>query len=360
MIGNFEWVKESPESQGMSTPKLDAFRNMLANRGTKAFLVIRHDKIVYEWYSPDHGTDKTHGTASLAKALVGGMSLTLALNDGLMNIDDLAYKYIPSWKDHPEKSKITIRHLATHSSGIEDAEQDGLPHEQLPGWKGAFWRHDPDPFSIAKDQAPIIFPPGTKYAYSNPGIAMLGYAVTFAIKDAYQDVRSLLQDRIMRPIGVPDKDWVVGYGKIYELDGLKLCANWGGGNYTARATARVGRLMLKKGNWEGKQLVAAEWIEKAVQYAGTPISDRSSGNPIPASGLSWWTNFDGVWSSVPKDAFAGAGAGNQMLLVIPSLDMIAVRNGLALGDASKGEGLWGGVEKYLFNPLMKSLIMDER
>jgi len=356
MEGAFEWKKESPEANGMSESKLNILRDILADRGTKTFLVIRHDKIIYEWYSPDFDSTKLHYTASLAKALVGGMSLMIALNDGLISIDDPAWKYIPSWKDHLEKSKITIRHLATHSSGIEDAEEDNIPHEQLTGWKGAFWKQEPDPFSIAKDKAPVIFPPGTKFAYSNPGMAMLAYSVTASVK---QDIRSLLRDRIMKPIGVSDNEWSISYGKTYELDGLRLCANWGGGSYTARAVARVGRLMLHKGNWEGKQLIASEWVEKAVSYANTPLPDRSSEKPVPASGLGWWTNFDGVWKSIPKDAFAGAGAGNQILMVIPSLDMIIVRNGSTLGDASKGEVPWGGLEKYLFNPLMAALEQDK-
>src|SRR3546814_4912464 len=58
----------------------------------------------------------------MAKALVGGMSLLLAEQDGRLKVDDLAWKYIPEWKNDPVKSQITIRHLATHTSGIEDSE----------------------------------------------------------------------------------------------------------------------------------------------------------------------------------------------------------------------------------------------
>lgn len=357
MGNNFEWEAASPRSQGMSAPKLDKLRDILAAKGTKAFLLVRNDRIVYEWYAPDHGPKKRHYTASMAKALVGGTSLMLALNDGRLDADDPAWKYVPAWKDHPEKSRITIRHLATHSSGIQDANQEGVSHEDLPDWMGAFWRKDPDPFSISRDQSPIIFPPGSNYAYSNPGMAMLAYAVTASLKGAPQtDILALLRERIMEPIGVPDDEWSIGYGRGYEVDGLNIYANWGGGGYTARAVARVGRLMLHKGNWEGKQLVPAEWVEKVVAYANTPLPGRPAGNPQPGSGLGWWTNFDGIWPAVPKDAFAGAGAGNQILMVIPSLDMIFVRNGALMGKESEGEGFWGGMEKYLFNPLMDSII----
>ncbi|MCK4965499.1 serine hydrolase, partial [bacterium] len=331
--------------------KLDAMKDTLASKGTKAFLVIRNDKIVYEWYSQKHGPKKRHYSASLAKAIVGGTSLMLALNDGHISVDDPACKYIPQWQNDKEKSKITIRHLATHSSGIENAEVSGsnLGHMELPGWKGEFWRKDPDPFSISIKKAPVIFSPGTDFQYSNPGMAILAYVVTASLKKAPQsDILTLLQDRIMRPIGVPDEEWSIGYNKTcYTVDGLNLYANWGGGEFTARAAARVGRLMLNKGNWEGRKLVDSEWIEECVKYAGTPIPKRTADNPSPVSGLCWWSNFDGVWPKVPRDAYAGAGAGNQILLVIPSLNIIVVRNGSQIGDT-----FWGGVEKYLFNPLM--------
>jgi CubicO group peptidase (beta-lactamase class C family) len=325
----------------------------LAARGTKNFLVVRRGKIVYEWYATGSGPDRRHYTASLAKALVGGISLLLAMQDGRIGADDPAWKYIPAWKDHPQKSKITIRHLATHSSGLEDANEEGKSHDQLTGWMGAFWRQDPDPISIAIRQTPVIFPPGTKYAYSNPGMAALAYAVTASLKGAPQsDIRTLLRERIMEPLGVPETDWRMSYGKTYDLDGLKVHANWGGGSYTARAVARVGQLMLQRGEWQRRQLISPEWIEKVTSYAGTPLPDRPPGNPQPASGLGWYSNFDGGWPKVPRDAFAGAGAGNQVLLVVPSSDLVVVRNGALLGDPSKGQGFWGGTVKYLFNPLM--------
>ena len=366
----FEWKTAPPESQGMSSAKLAAAKDSLALKGTKKLLVIRRDTIVYEWYAPGSGPEKRHYSASLAKALVGGMSLMLALNDGLIHEDAAACLYIPQWKEHSQKSKITIRHLATHSSGIEDAEQDGIPHMEMPGWKGSFWKKDPDPFTMARDHAPVIFTPGTQYAYSNPGMAMLAYAVTASLKPSpHNDIRSLLRDRIMQPIGIHDEEWSIGYGQTYAVDGLNLVANWGGGSFGARAVARLGRLMLRKGNWDGEQLVKSEFVDKMVTYAGSPLpgtftgkvqeadwSERSPDNPNPGSGMCWYSNFDGVWDRVPRDAFAGAGAGNQILLVVPSLDLIIVRNGSNLFDPEKGETFWSGVVNYLFNPVMDALI----
>jgi len=350
------WLTATPASKGFDNAKLDAARDVLAARNTKNFLVIRQNHIVYEWYADDAGPAKPHYTASLAKALVGGMSLMLALNEGRIAVDDAAWKYIPAWKDDPKKSKITIRHLATHSSGIEDAEQSNIPHMELPGWKGVFWRKDPDPFTPAIHDAPVIFEAGTDYAYSNPGMAALSYAVTASLRGTkHPDLRTLLRERILRPIGVSDDEWSIGYGQTYEMDGLPLVANWGGGNFTARAVARVGRLMLQRGNWEDRQLVEPGWVDRVTAYAGTPLASRPAGNPQPPSGLGWWVNHDGVWPRVPRDAFSGAGAGQQVLLVVPSLELIIVRNGGAMSAPSEPEKFWGGIEKYVFNPVLEAL-----
>ena len=82
---------------------------------------------------------------------------------------------------------------------------------------------------------------------------------------------------------------------------------------------------------------------------------RSENSPIPATTSGWYSNFDGIWKYVPRDAFAGGGAGNQHLMVIPSLNMVIVRMGENLFDASAGETFWIGAEKYLFNPIMDAV-----
>jgi len=370
MTSAFEWQACPPEEQGMDSDALSSMREGLAARGTKALFLARRDKVVLEWYAPDHGPDRPHYTASLAKAIVGGTSLMFALSDDRLNVDDLAADYVPAWRGDPLKSRVTVRHLATHSSGVEDAEisqadrdravAEGATltdhHMSLPGWKGAFWRREPDPFTVSRDEAPIVFEPGTQYAYSNPGIAMLAYVVTASLRGGPEnDIRAVLKARLMDPIGVQEGAWSIGYGQAYEVDGLRLYGSWGGGSYTARAVARVGRLMLRKGDWEGTQLVPADWVERATEHAGTPVPDRPPGNPAPGSGLGWWTNSDGVWPRVPRDAFAGSGAGNQLLMVIPSLDLVIVRNGSQIGDPQAGEGHWGGVERHLLDPLMQAI-----
>jgi CubicO group peptidase (beta-lactamase class C family) len=322
----------------------------LKERQTTALVVIRHDRIVFEQYAAGYDRTKPHYTASLAKALVGGVGLMVAMSDRRIGPDDPASRYVPPWREDLKRREITVRHLATHTSGIEDAEADGLAHDRLTGWKGEFWKRLPppnDPFTIARDVAPVLDMPGTNQRYSNPGMAMLGYCLAASLRGTDDaDLRSLLKHRIMRPLGVPDIEWSVGYGVTTKVDDLPLVATWGGGAYSPNAVARVGRLLLHGGIWEGQPLVDPAVVAAALKLSGLPGH----------SGLGWWVNTsrDGarLWKSAPDDAFGGAGAGHQFLLVVPSLDLIVVRNGQQLDSTLKfAEGL----DRHLVGPILESI-----
>lgn len=359
----FVWQTAIPESQGLSSTKLNALWDDLARRHTTALLVVRNDRIVFEKYAAGWDASKRHGTASLAKALVGGLSLAVALTDGKIALDDPAAKYIPQWKDDPRKRRILIRHLGSHTSGLDDAEEDDLPHERLTGWKGDFWKRlEPprDPFTIARDRTPTLFDPGSEMQYSNPAIAMLTYAVTTSLRGSPQaDVRSLLRDRIMRPMGVADVEWSVGYGKTIEAEGLPLIASWGGGEFTPRAVTSIGRLLLRQGDWQGKRLLSETAVRQTTEDAGLPGH----------CGMGWFTNSNGRYPYLPRDAFWGAGAGDQVLLVCPSLKLIVVRNGQTLEPPPPLAA--GGTKadvfvrfhdpraRVLFQPLIESFVAAE-
>jgi CubicO group peptidase (beta-lactamase class C family) len=324
------WPTIEPAAAGMTPGRLETLWNELRQRKTTALLVIREDRIVFERYAPGWSRNKPHYTASLAKALVGGVSLMLAMNDGRIKPDDLASRFVPSWTNDPRKAKITIRLLATHTSGIEDAEADALPHDQLTGWKGDFWKRlapPNDPFTRARDSAPVLDLPGTQARYSNPGMAVLAYCITASLRGTTNaELRSLLKHRIMGPLAVPDSEWSIGYGAATSLEGMDLFASWGGAAFSPYAAARVGLLMLHQGTWEGQELISHWIVDAATTHADMPNN----------SGLGWWVNreADGRkhWPAAPQDAFWGAGAGHQFLLVIPSLNLIVVRTGELLDE----------------------------
>lgn len=354
----FAWHLATPESQGMSSVKLQQLKTDLIKRNTKGFLVIRNDTIVCEWYAEKLERITKQSTASMAKALVGGVSVALAIGDGLVDLNDPVVQYVPQWKADPLKSKITLRHLGSHTSGVQDAkirdEAGASNQKDFPGWEGEFWRWSSrknpinrDAFTLARDAAPVLFEPGSDFHYSNPGIAMLSYAVTASLRGSkHPDVRSLLRERVMQPIGVPDEEWSCGYNTTELVDGLPIVANWGGGSYSANATARIARLMLHKGSWEGRQLIAPDGVEATVSDAGTPMH----------GGIGWWTNSEGHLGKAPEDAFCGLGAGDRVVLVVPSLNLIMVRNGGSLDPTLGFDAGSATLRQVLFNPLMDSIL----
>lgn len=343
------WDVAKPEDHGMRPALLDALWNNLESRNTTVLLVIRNDRIVYERYAPGFDRHTPHYTASLAKALVGGVSLMLAMDDGCIRADDPACRFVPAWRQVEGKKDITIAHLATHTSGIEDSNSPRVLRKQLTDWKSTFWKRQPppnDPFTISRDSAPILDKPGMSARYSNPGFAMLGYCITASLSDAKNlDLRSYLRERVLRPLGIPDNQFVFGYDETTTIDGLPLVATWGGGEISPDATARIGRLLMHQGNWQGRRLISSAAVKAATTHAGQPNH----------SGLGWWVNrrADGgrLWHAVPDDAFWGLGHGGQLLLVIPSLDLIVVRHGSAIENEPD---LFAVMNRRVARPLMEA------
>ena len=346
---NFDFQTVAPESLGLDTGILQEHVDDLFRRGTEAYMIIYKDKIVCERYLPDWNRYKPHGIASASKGIIGGLSLMLAMHDGLIDIDDLACNYIPQWKNDPLKSMITIRMLGAHTSGIDDSTETGVSDNTLLiSWKGDFWRQDRNPFIISRDEAPVIFPPGTANQYSNPGIGMLNYVVTVAIKDTeHSDIRSYLWERLIKKMGIPKEEWIVGYGKTFELDGLQLVASWGGGTVSARAMAAVGRLLLNKGSWNGEQLINKTVVENALKHSGTP-SYCSSG---------FWINSDitgkAQWPDMPWDVAMAAGRRDQVMIFSSIRDLIVVRFGN--DNIDPGKYAENVINKYIGLPLAKAV-----
>ena len=104
--------------------------------------------------------------------------------------------------------------------------------------------------------------------------------------------------------------------------------------------------MLRQGDWEGQRLFTPEAARQVTSDAGTPGT----------CGIGWWSNNERPCPSVPRDAFWGAGAGHQILLVVPSLKLIVVRNGQLLAPIPPASsGYATPVYKYLFDPLMEAV-----
>jgi CubicO group peptidase (beta-lactamase class C family) len=342
------WSRGRPADHGMDPVRLQAMTRLLADRRTDAFLVVRHDTIIAEWYSRRSGVNKRHSTAAMAKASTASMALLLALSDSMLGLDEPVWARIPGWTSRGEMRRVSVRHLASHRSGIEDV--DFINEE--PGWKGEYLRNRDLRFQLALTRAGLEFEPGARFAYSGLGYYVLAYVLADAVSDTpSSDVRTFLDDRLMSPLGVPPEAWSISYRESYDLDEMRVYALGSGGAYTARALARIGQLVLNGGLWDGRQLIAPAWVDTLRM----PESGAPPGGDEPQARLGWWVNDDGFWPSLPPDAIVGVGRGHKLLLVVPSLDLVVVRLGKSLaGDGVEGSA-WPSVNRYFFDPLVEAV-----
>jgi hypothetical protein len=111
--------------------------------------------------------------------------------------------------------------------------------------------------------------------------------------------------------------------------------------------------MMRRGDWQGKQVIDAKVVEQCLNYKSAAKVEGWSGPASPRPVLGWYTNIDKTWPSAPRDTFVGAGAGHQVLLVVPSLELIVVRNGVTMGKAGE---FWATVEKEIVEPVMGAMV----
>jgi len=353
-IPNIRWQSTAPENVGLSSEILEKLRSSLAASGTNSLLVARDGQIVLEWYAPGHGQNRKHGLAAATKGIVGSVILFKAVSDGIIGLDDRVAKYVPSWRLDTEKSNITIRHLASHSSGMGDLRFD----ETYTGWKENYVRNPDKRFKLALDRVPILYEPGSQLSYSGVGFYVLAYTIGTLLKHSADpsNLKSFLRDRIMEPLGIPTGAWNLSYGDSYEIDDMELYAIGSGASYTARAAARIGQLFVQNGEWEGRQLIDPMWVSQAFDYAMSP-PNPAVGSPGPSAGLGWWVNSHGFSSSLPQDAAIAAGGSHQILLIVPSLQLVAVRFGESLEKS--GDDFWQPFEEQFFSPMMSAFLSEE-
>jgi len=90
---------------------------------------------------------------------------------------------------------------------------------------------------------------------------------------------------------------------------------------SARDWARLGNLYLQDGVWSGERILPEEFVRFVSTVAPAWVAD---GRPI--YGGFFWINGDGDLP-IPRDAYFMAGAGGQFTIIIPSHDLVVVRQG---------------------------------
>jgi len=305
------WETARPEQLGIDAALLHKARDYALTGGGSG-CVIRHGQLVMQWGDQKQRYDLKSSTKTIGVTAVG-----LALQDGkFKSLHDKVKQYHPSINVPPGSDsdtgwldKITLFHLATQTAGFDK------------------------PGGYTK----LLFEPGTKWSYSDGGPNWLAECVTLAYG---QDLNKLMFDRVFGLIDIKPSDliWRNNAYRPHEINGVKRREFGSGISANVDAMARLGYLYLRRGRWQGEQIIPA-WFVDAVRIVPKEVrgivvvKPESYFNASDHYGLLWWNNADGTMANVPRDTYWSWGLYDSLIVVIPSLDIVAARAGKSLNKA---------------------------
>lgn len=284
-----DWETASPESQEMTVAGVGKVRDWLRDSGAKTGLLVRHGRIVGEWYFEDAQPTSKYLVYSTSKSFAS-TAAALAIAQGKISLQRRVGEFLPDVSP-PEKAQITVQQILSMTTGVHNNPKFG----ELP-----------ERFTYALREAPMDHAPGTKWQYNNTGLALLS---PLLVKATGRQLDALLNEQIFQPIGIQQSDWSWDSNEGYTLP-------YSGLHITARALARFGLLFLNQGKWQDRQLLSAEWVAAATG----PSQDLEK-----SYGYLWWNNRADKWKRGPADAYAALGRFDNNMFVVPSLDLIVIR-----------------------------------
>ncbi len=321
LLGN-EWETISPTDAGFCIDDLDSLSTFLAEKNTKAFIILKNGKIAFEEYYDGFGQDSVWYWASAAKTLTGYL-VGVAQEEGLLELDDKTSDYLGTgWTSAPSDKEdlITIRHQLSMATGLDDNTSD-------------LNCLDPSCLNYLTDA-------GDRWSYYNAPYRLLQNVVEDASGQTFQNYT--LQ-KIMVKTGLTGV-WIdyVFFSK-------------------ARSMARFGSLILNQGEWDGTTVLADQNYQMEMVNAGQNFNQ--------SYGYLWWLNGKGSYilpqsqivfntnltPNAPDEMYAALGKNDQKLYIIPSQKIAIVRMGEASGNSlfalsSFDNELWG---------ILKNIICDE-
>ncbi len=326
----------------------DNFEDWAQKSKTTALLFIRNDTLLYEKYFNGFGRDSLFHSQSMAKSFISFL-IGAAIDDGLIrSVNDPMTMYIPELaKRDPRFEKITIKDLLEMRSGLEYFE-GYFPgtHIHLPWHDEAIGYYHPNVRKLLLKKVDIAREPGQSFQYCNYNTSYLGLIVERATG---KTVSEYLQEKLWSRI--------MAYDALFSIDSKKSGFEYMPSRLIARAVdfARFGRLFLRGGDWNGKQIISKDWVQastredKAFSRKDYPAW-LGSGPERTYYAYQWWghTNRDSTFQF-----FANGNLG-QIIYVIPHEKIIIVHcgNSNALFSAYDIWHVADNIEYYDFHRLI--------
>lgn len=266
-------------------------------------MIVKNGEVIYSRWQSEGAENKPHVLHSVSKTFTA-TAVGMAIADGKMALTDKVVDFFPDKlpaQISDNLKAMTVRDLLTMSCGhdvepvIRSAQQD---------WTSIFLAH------------PVVHKPGTFYLYNSMGTYMLSAIVQ---KVTGQKVVEYLRSRLFEPLHIEQPRWEE------SPQGIN-CGGWGLYLKT-EDLAKMGQLLLQKGQWNGKQLIPAEWVaemsKKQVDSVnpGTRLEDAASkGMTVETS--DWMQGYGyQMWRCRPG-CFRADGARGQYIIVVPDKNAV--------------------------------------
>lgn len=288
--------------QLLSELEFGALNDSLEKYDPVALLVIDNDSIVFERYWDDYSEESRTNSYSMAKSVVGLM-IGVAIDDGyIKSVEEPVANYFPEYSDSPGDS-LRIRHLLQMSSGIDFGES----YSGAFGYVAkAYYGYDIASLTL---KYVVSSPPGEEFKYQGGNTQLLAMIIEKASGKRFSDY---VEDKIWSKIGaVEDAWWTVDEEGMVRAS---CCL------YTnARDYARLVRLMMNGGEWNGEQIIPEDYVAASL----SPVMNMDTeGDIVDYYGYQWWLgSYEG------SSLYALRGLQGQYIIGVPDRDLIVVRLG---------------------------------
>ena len=274
---------------------------------TVAFMVIKNDSIVFEEYWHGYSADSMSNSYSMAKSWVGTL-IGVAIKDGdIKSVNQKVCDFLPNFCKG-KNTELTIKDLLTMSSGLNWEENYYNPIGQT---AQAYYGSDLKGLMIGLK---VVETPGKVFKYHSSCSQLLAFIVEKATDITISEYAS---EKLWKPIGAKHP----ALWNIDKKDGDEkaFCCI----NSNARDFARLGKLYMHNGNWNGLQIIDSSYAKKATSVVD--LLDENGNKNINYGYQFWMTNYKDM------HIYYARGLLGQYVICIPEKDMIIVRLGRNFG-----------------------------
>ncbi|UHA71831.1 serine hydrolase domain-containing protein [Paenibacillus sp. 481] len=254
------------------------FKDLLQRTGTTGLLVLENDKILIEKYYQGN-TPKSLATSwSISKSITSAL-IGIAIDEGhIKNVNDPITDYLPELKQSGYNG-VSIKHILNMASGVKYPNFD---NEFMKVWHQELFV-DKKSFNHKMTGLPADTVPSGTFVYKGSDTQVLGMLL---LKVTGKHPSKYLEEKIWKPLGMES---VAKWNTDMHGDDMTFAFL----NATVRDYAKIGRLYLNNGNWNGKQIVSENWIKETyIASEGSPfykyqwwIPMESNGTEIIANGI---------------------------------------------------------------------------